>query len=287
MKSSAIKTQNNQTVPRLWQPTDAPHLRVWVKNELLPQTGGNTVASVPDGRNGSPNVYAQDTASRRPIMVAPTKSTKFFGDDTLYMDFDGTNDLIADDSPEFDNDDLAPGDIIFCVPLRLDRSATSINSTVFSLLRNGSNEEIRLFYSSVATGNKISFRAQNPLLTTTLQGTDDLDDTTVLVSGHIIGESAAPSGNNTKLFQNGTEIAQGNFAYSFTGNHDFVIGALSTAVSQVYEGFMPEMCIYTNSVRGSMVENTRERVEGYMAHKFSLTSSLPATHPYKYGPPRI
>ena len=155
------------------------------------------------------------------------------------------------------------------------------------MLRNGSNEEIRLFYSSVATGNKISFRAQNPLLTTTLQGTDDLDDTTVLVSGHIIGESAAPSGNNTKLFQNGTEIAQGNFAYSFTGNHDFVIGALSTAVSQVYEGFMPEMCIYTNSVRGSMVENTRERVEGYMAHKFGLTSSLPATHPYKYGPPRI
>lgn len=285
MKSSAIKTQNNQTVPRLWQPTDAAHLRVWVKNELLPQTNGNTVASVPDGRNGSPNVYAQDTAARRPIMVAPaTKGTQYFGAGTLYMDFDGTNDLIADESPEFDNDDLAPGDFIFCIPLRLDRSTTSINSTVFSLLRNGSNEEIRLYYSSVATGNKISFRAQNPLITKTLQGTDNLDDTTVLVSGHIIGESG---GNNMKLFQNGTEIDQDNFAYSFTGNHDFVIGALSTAVSQVYEGFMPEMCIYTNSVRGSMVENTRERVEGYMAHKFGLKSSLPATHPYKYGPPRI
>jgi len=285
VKSSAIKTQNNQTVPKLWQPTDAPHLRVWVKNELLPQTNGAGVSSLPDGRNGSPNVYIQGSSARQPTIVLPSsKGAQYFGAETVYMDFDGSNDLVADESPEFDNDDLAPGDIIFCVPLRLDRSATSVNATVFSLLRNGSNEEIRLFYSSVSAGNRITIRAQNPLLTTTLQGTDDLDDTTVLVSGHIIGEA---SGNNMKLFQNGTEIDQDNFAYTFTGDHDFVIGALNTSGAQLYEGFMPEMCIYTNSVRGSMVENTRERVEGYMAHKFGLTSSLPATHPYKYGPPRI
>ena len=285
MKNSAVKKQENQTVPKLWQPTDAPHLRVWVKHELLPQTNGAGVTDLPDGRNGSPNVYVNGSSSRRPTMVIPSsKGSQFFGDGVGYMDFDGSNDLIADQSPDFDNDDLAPGDIIFCVPLRLDRSATSVNATVFSLLRNASNEEIRLFYSSVSTGNKIGIRAQNPLLTKTLQGTDDLDDTTVLVSGHIIGESG---GNNMKLFQNGTEIDQGDFAYSFTGDHDFVIGALNTSHAQSYEGFMPEMCIYTNSVRGSMVENTRERVEGYMAHKFGLTSSLPATHPYKYGPPRV
>jgi hypothetical protein len=285
MKSSAIRKQNTQTVPKLWQPTDAPHLRVWVKHDLLPQTGGAAVSSLPDGRNGSPNVYAQGSSAQQPTIVLPlSKGAQYFGAETVYMDFDGSNDLVADQSPDFDNDDLAPGDIIFCVPLRLDRSATSVNATVFSLQRNATNEEIRLFYSSVSTGNKISFRAQNPLLTTTLQGADDLDDTTVLVSGHIIGESG---GNNMKLFQNGTEIAQGDFAYTFTGDHDFVIGALNVLAGQPYEGFMPEMCIYTNSVRGSMVENTRERVEGYMAHKFGLTSSLPATHPYKYGPPRV
>ena len=285
MKSSAIKTQNNQTVPRLWQPTDAAHLRVWVKHELLPQTNGAGVTDLPDGRNGSPNVYVQGSSSRRPTIVIPTsKSANFFGGGVGYMDFDGSNDLIADQSPDFDNDDLAPGDIIFCVPLRLDRSVTSSNATVFSLLRNNSDEEIRLFYSSVSSGNKISLRAQNPLLTKTVNGTDDLDDTTVLVSGHIIGEA---SGNNMKLFQNGTEIDQDNFAFNFTGDHDFVIGALNTSHAQSYEGFMPEMCIYTNSVRGSMVENTRYRAEGYMAHKFGLTSSLPATHPYKYGPPRV
>ena len=285
MKSSAIKTQNNQTGSKLWQPTDAPHLRVWIKNELLPQTNGAAVSSVPDGRAGSPNVYVAADSGKQPQMVlASSKGANFFGTDILYMDFDGSNDLIADESPEFDTDALAPGDIIFCIPIRLDRSVTSSNATVFSLLRNNSDEEIRLFYSSVSSGNKISLRAQNPLLTKTVNGTDDLDDTTVLVSGHIIGEA---SGNNMKLFQNGTEIDQDNFAYSFTGDHDFVIGALNTSHAQSYEGFMPEMCIYTNSVRGSMVENTRERVEGYMAHKFGLTSSLPATHPYKYGPPRV
>ena len=160
----------------------------------------SAVSSIPDGRNGSPNVYAQGSSALQPTMVFPVSSgAQYFGAETLYMDFDGSNDLVADQSPEFDTDALAPGDIIFCVPLRLDRSATSVNSTVFSLLRNASNEEIRLFYSSISTGNKISLRAQNPLLTKTLQGTDDLDDTTVLVSGHIIGESG---GNNMKLFQN-------------------------------------------------------------------------------------
>ena len=69
MKSSAIKTQNNQTVPKLWQPTDAPYLRVWLKNELLPQTDGAAVSSVPDGRNGSPNVYAQGDSGKQPSMV--------------------------------------------------------------------------------------------------------------------------------------------------------------------------------------------------------------------------
>ena len=285
MKNSAVKKQENQTVPKLWQPTDAPYLRVWIKNELLPQTGGTTVSSITDGRASSPNVYAQATSSRQPTMVLPaSKGAQYFGAETLYMDFDGSNDLVADESPEFDTDALAPGDIIFCLPIRLDRSATSVNATIFSLLRNGSNEELRLFYSSVSTGNKISFRAQNPLLVKTLQGTDNLDDTTVLVSGQIIGEA---SGNNMKLFQNGTEIDQDNFAYNFSGNHDFVIGALNTSAAQVFEGFIPEMCMYTFATRGSMVANTRERVEGYMAHKFGLTSSLPATHPYKYGPPRI
>jgi hypothetical protein len=284
MKNSAIKKQNNQTVPKLWQPTDAPHLRVWVKNELLPQTNGAAVSSVPDGRGGSPNVYVQATSSKQPAIVLPSsKGAQFFGEGKVYMDFDGDSDLVADESPEFDNDDLAPGDIIFCVPVRLDRSVTSSNATVFSLMRDSSptTEEIRLFFNNT---NKISFRAQNPLLTTVVAGTDNLDDTTALISGQIIGEA---SGNNMKLFQNGTQVDQDNFAFSFTGDHNFVLGALTTAGAQEFEGFIPEMCMYTFSTRGSMVENTRERAEGYMAHKFGLTSSLPTTHPYKYGPPRI
>ena len=285
MKSSAIKTQNNQTGSKLWQPTDAPHLRVWVKNELLPQTNGAVVSSVPDGRNGSPNVYAQGSAGKQPSMVLPSaKGAQFFGADTLYMDFDGAEDLVADESPEFDTDALAPGDIIFCIPIRLDRSVTSSNATVFSLLRDGSSEEIRLYFQSISAGNKINFRAQGGGTTKNIAGTDNLDDTTVLISGQIIG---AASDNNMKLFQNGTQVAQGNFAHAFTGNHDFVLGALTTSGAQEFEGFIPEMCMYTFATQGSMVANTRERAEGYMAHKFGLTSSLPATHPYKYGPPRV
>ena len=161
MKSSAIKTQNNQTGSKLWQPTDAPHLRVWIKNELLPQTNGAAVSSIPDGRAGSPNVYVAGDSGNQPQMVlASSKGANFFGSDILYMDFDGSNDLVADESPEFDTDALAPGDFIFCVPVRLDRSVTTVNATVFSLLRDGSSEEIRLLFNSVSSGNKIILRAQ-------------------------------------------------------------------------------------------------------------------------------
>ena len=33
--------------------------------------------------------------------------------------------------------------------------------------------------------------------------------------------------------------------------------------------------------------STRQKLEGYLAHKWGLTANLPADHPYKFGPPRV
>ena len=34
-------------------------------------------------------------------------------------------------------------------------------------------------------------------------------------------------------------------------------------------------------------EPTRQRIEGYLAHKWGLSGQLPAMHPYRFAPPGI
>jgi len=46
-------------------------------------------------------------------------------------------------------------------------------------------------------------------------------------------------------------------------------------------GYIAELVIFN----AKLSDADRERVEGYMAHKWGLAGDLPATHPYKYGPP--
>jgi len=47
------------------------------------------------------------------------------------------------------------------------------------------------------------------------------------------------------------------------------------------QGILSEM-IHTRSV-----DSTREKIEGYLAHKYNLMSSLPISHPYKTNPPTV
>lgn len=51
--------------------------------------------------------------------------------------------------------------------------------------------------------------------------------------------------------------------------------------AQYWDGYMAE-CLVFNSV---LSESDREKVEGYLAHKWGLASVLPIDHPYKLAPP--
>jgi hypothetical protein len=48
-----------------------------------------------------------------------------------------------------------------------------------------------------------------------------------------------------------------------------------------YQGYVGEFLI----VQQALSDADRRRVEGYLAHRFALTASLPSGHPYKSNPP--
>ena len=88
-------------------------------------------------------------------------------------------------------------------------------------------------------------------------------------------------GTNCLFFLNGT---QGGSIASSTGNFNYNRYGLSQDAggvdSQRLVGYIYEVISYN----ASLTISQRQQVEGYLAWKWGLQSSLPATHPYKNSP---
>jgi len=92
---------------------------------------------------------------------------------------------------------------------------------------------------------------------------------------------------NTKriLRQNGTQQNQTNqVTWTYNYNFSTLIGSNqfnSPNLGQTFVGFMYEIILLNQTYSN----DNMLRTEGYLAHKWGLTSSLPAGHPYKTNPP--
>jgi hypothetical protein len=66
-----------------------------------------------------------------------------------------------------------------------------------------------------------------------------------------------------------------------TGNpqHPLIVGSADGAFALT--GFIAEFVI----INGATTTDTRQRINGYLAHKWGLTANLPSDHPYKVNPP--
>lgn len=85
--------------------------------------------------------------------------------------------------------------------------------------------------------------------------------------------------NSRNIYLNGTSIgsdSSNTFLSSWIGAR---IGANSS--SDYYIGKMREVMIYS----GTITTTNRQKVEGYLAHKWGLQSSLPTNHPHKTTAP--
>jgi hypothetical protein len=87
-------------------------------------------------------------------------------------------------------------------------------------------------------------------------------------------------GTNNYVSLHGALMLSGPVSVSYTGGTTTQIGG-AVGANYLTNGFINEVIAY-NSVLGT---TQRQLVEGYLAWKWGLTSSLPSTHPFKSVPP--
>lgn len=87
------------------------------------------------------------------------------------------------------------------------------------------------------------------------------------------------TGTQNILNVNGTDSSQVTFSGNFA-TLDYVLGRATDNLSQ-WDGLLSEMVILPTFAS----TDVRQRVEGYLAHKWGLTVNLPLEHPYKNLPP--
>jgi hypothetical protein len=97
------------------------------------------------------------------------------------------------------------------------------------------------------------------------------------------------SGQAGKIFVDGT-LVEAPTSWGTSGNtsdtqsQNATIGAFvssGSSISEVMRGNIAEIVAFDSVFN----DDTRQRLEGYLAHKWSLTASLPSDHPWKVIPP--
>ena len=106
-----------------------------------------------------------------------------------------------------------------------------------------------------------------------------LPDNSVAGAASIINANIGPQTQYS--YKNG--IQQGTESASLvTGTTPpLTIGRYTPGLSEYYQGYVYEMIIYNTA----LTTTQRQNIEGYLAWKWGLQSSLPITHPYYSAPP--
>jgi uncharacterized repeat protein (TIGR02543 family) len=82
--------------------------------------------------------------------------------------------------------------------------------------------------------------------------------------------------NGKRAYANGTQRAVGNFGTAANTMTTLRLGSKHGNAQYVNGGVAEVVLVYDD-----ITTETRQKIEGYLAHKWGLTNSLPADHPYK------
>ena len=269
MKSSSIRSQNNQTMPsksRFWTPHRLPHLIAWNSVRTLQRRTADETTEFFYDVSGNVNALRQTAEAKRPTV----KVSSDFGN-LKVLDFDGSNDFMVKSTPP-DSLDIGDGDFFFCAAIAA--ATDTSNQTIMSLQRE-SADELRLFLTAAGvftfriTGSEIASAA------------GDLEGSVNLVYAERINGSM-------KVYVNGTVGSNtGTSTSDITSNTATCLGSLNSTGAQFYDGQIAEVVYGGSTSKGIMNDKRRQLLEGYMAHRCNISSRLVSTHPYKYGPPRV
>ncbi len=226
---------------------------------------GGVVSAWAD-KSGNGNHAIQSTPALRPS----SGTVSIGGLNAIAIRIDGTNKqfLSAPNTTSL-NLDAAGGANVFAVMRYLgfvDNGSTALNVALGkgSLLSTSANYGIR-----ISSSNQLGYMpASNGIVNTTAYTNQEL-----LFSG--TGDNAAKT---SRIYVDGLLRNTASTASDFTSDNTspFNIGRDSSTNRNANVDF-GEIIV----VGGALIDAERERLEGYLAHKWNRAGSLPANHPYK------
>lgn len=241
-----------------WTPSSLNTL-VWLdaSDETSVTHSSNAVSQWSD-KSGNNYHFTQSTATNNPT----TNSSTIGGLNAL--DFDGSDITSQADYLQNTSVPFSGTHSIFVVML-----ARSADTDYTRVLENSNG-----FVFGLGSGNTDFMTIYRPAPTSAW---NDLDTNTPTQSVLNAGIYGVTNDNSTATpYVNGTaqNTKNGNMTVNMTGGMN--LGAW-TGGDQAFDGLIGEIIITPNVLSSAY----RQKVEGYLAHKWGLTAELPADHPYK------
>lgn len=170
------------------------------------------------------------------------------------------------------NDNLVPSNNAL-------RSWNSSNWTTFIVLRlTGTTDNYMTVYRSSPSGMWIRYRVDATTWSFYSLGSE-VAVSQALSSANGIYADVISSTAHT-VYQNGSQLGTPSAGISTTYSETFTLGGNGTDESMT--GYMFEFIMYNGS---ALSTTNRQKIEGYLAWKWGLQSTLPANHPYKAAKP--
>jgi len=242
-------------------PDDLSDLVVWLDADDTAFANNDAVDSWSNKGTGG-NADQTDSA-KRPIFKTSLLNGK------PGVDFDGTNDHLQISSLALDTymSLFVVAKLTTAKPMFIEHSATSNSNDGF------------YFYGS--SGNHYNLRRTSR---NAYAGTSGWFGSAAAQAALVIDAISTPNPMG-KVYLNGALQSDGTAAFTDSLADSSVTDTLNifsrNGASTFSDGDLHELIIYN----APLAQADREKVEGYLAHKWGLASSLPTGHPYKSAAP--
>jgi len=246
--------------PIPWTPQDlGTNLRVWynASDSTTVTVSGSNLVQV-DDLSGNGNHATQPVGSSQPVYGTATINSK------NVIDFNSTRFMTTGYPPALN---------------RTIAAVVQYRSTSGLKVVAGARETLsQRSYFGVNGGTVRAGVSEN----STLSGTSGLTINTTYTQ--ILKHGQGAVNKEAHHYLDGTEDIDDTFTGVIGSGENYMIGGFNdqgSVHSSRYSGLMGEFVITDNM----MSDSDRQKLEGYLAHKWGHTASLPAVHPYKSSAP--
>ena len=242
-----------------WDPSrlSAGTLTAWYKADSISGSDGDSVASWADS-SGNSHTTAQLTASRQPTLQTNELNSK------SVVRFDGTNDILTDS--DIAALDVGTGDIWLA-----------------SVLKSTDDSGAQFFFEKGTTSFALMTTAAG-VLQARLGGTTNIPTQSAgnwSRTAFVIVTASRVSGSCNGFVNGSNMTTTGTTNTTSISNSDVLDLGASAVGGNPMTGDLAEVL-----VGGATLDtNERQKIEGYLAHKYGLQTNLPTDHPYYSAKP--